>query len=266
MRKYWQVFKISLEQELAYRSRFVVDRLRNVLQLFLIFFLWDSVFMDPSRVVFGYDKARILTYVFGLLIIRPIVSQARSVDIAGDVSSGRLTNYLLKPLDFFGYWFTRDVSSKSIHTVFALIEALVLYWLLAPTLFIQTDPIRLVLFVISLLIAMGLFFVLLSIFNMFPIWHPEQAWGPTFLLIMFVEFLGGGLFPIDVLPGYVQKIINSTPFPYIYYLPMQTYLGKTELLYSVKGVLIALGWFLVLGFALKGIWRVGLRTYRSEGR
>jgi ABC-2 type transport system permease protein len=266
MKKYLSVFKISFQQEFAYRLNFIMWRVRNVLQIFLVFFLWDTVFRDPSRVVFGYDRAKILTYVFGIIIIRAVVISARSIDIAGELSRGDLVNYLTKPVSYFKYWFTRDLSSKALNLIFAIVEIPILFLILKPPFFFQTNPLYLAIFFISLIVAIVLFFHILFLFNMFPMWYPDQAWGPTFLLMIFIEFLGGGVFPIDVLPSGIQKILYLTPFPYLIFAPLQIYLGKYDLLTTLRMVLVSLVWTIVLVFTVKKIWNLGLKVYKSEGK
>ena len=103
MKKYLQIFKLSFQQEFAYRLNFVMWRVRNILQIILLFFLWSSVFKDPQTEVFGYNQEKILTYVFGILILRAIVFSARAVDVAGEISNGDITNFLLKPVSYFKY-------------------------------------------------------------------------------------------------------------------------------------------------------------------
>src|SRR5690242_11291139 len=100
MKKYWPIFKASFIQEFAYPANFIMWRVRNIFQISLIFFLWDSIFSNPQRVIFGYDKGKILTYVFGLMFVRSIVLSIRSIDVAGDISRGDLSNYLLKPVGY----------------------------------------------------------------------------------------------------------------------------------------------------------------------
>ena len=94
MNKYLQVFKISFAQEFAYRFNFIMWRVRNVLQIFLVFFLWSTIFSDPDKVIFGYNKDKILTYIFGIMIMKALVLSARVVDVSGEISRGDLTNYL----------------------------------------------------------------------------------------------------------------------------------------------------------------------------
>ena len=266
MKKYWPIFKISFQQEFAYRFNFVMWRVRNVLQIFLIFFLWNTIFSDNSKALFGYDREKILTYVLLLLIIKSYVMSSRSIDIAGEVARGELANYLLKPVSYFKYWFTRDLSSKALNLIFASVEILLLYVILNPPFFFQTKLDFLALFVVSLIISIFLFFLLLFLFNMFPLWYPEQPWGPTFLLLTFVEFLGGGIFPIDILPDKVQKILYFTPFPHLIFSPIQIYLGKFDLMTSVKTLSVGCLWLVILFFIVKKVWNLGLKVYTSEGR
>lgn len=266
MNRYWTVFKISFAQEFAYKLNFVMWRVRNVLQVLVAYFLWTTIFSDPGRVVFGYDRARILTYIFGLIIIRAIVLSSRSIDIAGEVSQGLLTNYLLKPISYIKYWFVRDLSSKALNLIFSVFEVAILFFLLHPQFFLQTNIIFFFLSVISLTIAVVLFYLLMFISNMLPLWLPEQPWSMTFLLLIFSDFLGGGIFPIDILPTYIAKILYLLPFPYLLFVPLQIYLGKFDIATSLNSVAIGFAWIVLLTFITKVIWNAGLKAYRAEGR
>lgn len=267
MKKYLKVFAISFQQEFAYKVNFIMWRVRNVLQIFLVFFLWDTVFINPGRQIFGYDKARILTYIFGLLIVRAFVLSARAGDISGEVARGDLSNYLVKPLDYFKYWFTRDLSSKALNLIFAFFETIILYFILKPPFYLQTNPIYIIGFFISLSIAIFTYFILLLITGSIPLWIPEAAWGVTFLMTaIFVEFLSGALFPLDILPKGLQSAINLTPFPYLIFFPLQVYLGKVSGIVLIKGILVSGFWVVALWIGMKALWKKGLKAYESHGR
>lgn len=267
MKKYWPVFKISFQQEFAYRANFIMWRVRNIFQIFLIFFLWDSVFSDPDRVVFGYDRSKILTYVFGLLIVRALVMSARAVEVPGEVSRGDLSNYLVRPLSYFKYWAARDLSSKLLNISFAIVEALFLYLILRPPFFLQTNPIYIISFFVTILLAMALLFIFYFLTGSIPFWVPEAAWGVNFLfMVVILEFLSGALFPLDVLPPTIQNILNLTPFPYLIFFPLQVYLGQVEYSVVFKGIGISAFWVLILWFVMKHIWNKGLKVYGAYGR
>lgn len=267
MNKYLQVFKISFQQEFVYRLNFIMWRVRNILQIFIVFFLWDAVFRNPEKVIFGYDRAKILTYVFGILIVKAFVLSARAVDVAGEVSNGTFSNYLLKPVSYFGYWLTRDASSKALNLIFAAAEVALLYLLLKPPLFLQTNLGYLIGFIVSVAIAILIFFILLFITSAVPFWMPEASWGTQFLVIVIItEFLSGAVFPLDIFPEVVQKILYVLPFPYLIFFPLQIYLGKLPAAEIFKGLLISSFWLVVLWFFLKSLWNRGLKVYQAFGR
>lgn len=267
MNKYWTIFQISFQQEFAYRLNFVMWRVRNVLQMFLIFFIWSTVFSDPSTNLFGYDRAKILTYVFGILIVKAIVLSARGVDVAHEIAMGDLTNYLLKPVNYFRYWLTRDLSSKSLNFVFAVFEFLVLFLILKPEFFFQTNLVNLLFFAISLLVGILLYFTIIFITSSVAFWTPEMAWGTQFfVIVVIIEFLSGGLFPIDILPGALQNFLYLTPFPYLVFFPLQVYLGKFSILLMWRGLAIGAVWVVVLWLFMKSLWLKGVKIYRAEGR
>jgi ABC-2 type transport system permease protein len=267
MNKYWSIFKISFQQEFAYKINFIMWRVRNVFQIIITFFLWSTVFTNPGTVVFGYDRARILTYVFALMIVRAIVLSARAVDVSSDIAEGNLSNYLVKPISYFKYWFTRDISSKVLNLGFAAVEFTALFLILKPDFYLQTDPYILSAFIISLLVAMLIYFCILFIVSAVPFWAPELGWASQFLVaIVIIEFLSGSLFPIDVLPSGLQRVVMSLPFPYMIFFPVQVYLGKITGVAQMQGFITSFIWLGVLWFFMKYIWNKGLRAYQAFGR
>lgn len=265
--KYISIFKISFQQEFVYRLNFIMWRVRNVMQIFLTFFLWSAVFADPQRVVFGYNQGKILTYVFGILVLRAVVFSARAVNIPGEIESGDLTNYLLKPVGYFRYWFTRDLSSKALNIVFAFFETIFLLLLLRPPIFWQSNFLIVVLFSFSVVAAIFIYFGLLLLTSMVPFWAPSSGWGAQFLFIAIVtEFLSGAVFPLDILPTFWQNVFHFLPFQYLLFFPLQLYLGKINSSTAASGVLIAVFWVIVILIAVKFVWQTGIKRYAAEGR
>lgn len=265
--KYWQIFKISFEQEFAYKLNFIMWRVRNVFQIIITFFLWSTIFSSSGTVIFGYDRTKILTYVFALMIVRAIVLSARAVDVSSDIAEGNLSNYLVKPVSYFRYWLTRDIASKALNFLFAAVEFTALFLILKPAFFLQNDPYVLIAFSISIIIASLIYFCILFIISAVPFWAPELGWGAQFLVvIVLIEFLSGSLFPIDVLPIGLQKIIMSSPFPYMIFFPVQVYLGKITGAAQIQGFVISFIWVVILYLFMKYIWNKGLKAYQAFGR
>jgi ABC-2 type transport system permease protein len=242
-------------------------RIRNVLQIFLVFFLWDAVFSNPGKVIFGYDRAKILTYIFGIMLVRAFVFSARAVDVGEEIASGDISNLLIRPVSYFKYWLTRDLSSKALNLIFAAGEFLILFLILRPPFFFQTNLSVLLAFLIFLIFALLIFFELLFIVSSIPFWFPEATWAGQFLVVVIItEFLSGATFPLDILPLVWQKVLYLLPFPYLIFYPVQVYLGKITGDALVGGFLISLFWVITLNFLMRWLWNKGLKAYQAFGR
>ena len=131
----------------------------------------------------------------------------------------------------------------------------------------QTNLVVLFAVFISLILAVVLFFCLLFITNMSAFWMPENGWAAQFLFIVIItDFLSGGVFPLDIMPLVLQKVLYSTPFPYLLFFPLQIYLGKIAGLEIIRGLITSFAWVLFLLMILKFTWAKGLRRYSAEGR
>lgn len=267
MNKYWAIFKISLQQEFVYKVNFIMWRLRNVFQIVITFFLWDTIFSGSEKIILGYSKSEILTYIFAIMIVRAIVLSARAVDVSNDIAEGNLSNHLLKPINYFKYWLTRDISSKFLNLSVASIEFTVLFLVFRPSLFFQLDPVSLLVFIVAILMAAAIYFCILFLISSVPFWAPELGWGSFFLVnLVLLEFLSGLVFPIDVLPSIIQKIIMLLPFPYLIFFPIQVFLGKITGVSLIQGFIIATFWVITLSVVLRHVWNKGLKQYQAFGR
>lgn len=242
-------------------------RVRNVFQIIITFFLWSTIFSNSGTVIFGYDRTRILTYVFALMIVRAIVLSARAVDVSSDIAEGNLSNYLVKPISYFKYWLTRDISSKALNLSFAAVEFTALFLILKPAFYFQTDTFVLLAFLISVIIASLIYFCILFLVSAVPFWAPELGWASQFLVaIVLIEFLSGALFPIDILPLALQKFVMSLPFPYMIFFPVQVYLGKITGAAQIQGFIISGVWLAVLYLLMRYVWSKGMKAYQAFGR
>jgi len=265
MKKYKQVFVTSWQNEFTYRLNFVLWRVRNVMRILLTYFLWNGVFLKNSSVA-GFTKPQMLTYVFLVLLVQSIVLSAPSGDnIGSEIGSGELSNYLLKPVNYLKYWFTRDLSSKLLNILFAIGELTILYILLKPQIVIP-NYYSLLLFTITIILSGILYFFLEVSTRFVAFWMPEYTWGFTFLTLVFIETLSGMIFPISLFPPFIKFLVHLTPFPYLIYYPISIFIGETTGL-SAIAVLISLSLWIFAFYKLTlFIWSRGLRVYSSEGR
>jgi ABC-2 type transport system permease protein len=264
--KYWQIAKISWSNGLVYRLNFVMWRVRVVVQLLTAYFLWLAVF-SRNQLAFGYDRTQILTYILIGSIIRTLVLSQRSIDAQVEIASGDLSNYLVKPINYFRYWLARDGADKLLNLIFGLGELALVILLLRPAIAGPAGGMNLVGFLGLVTGAMMMYFYLSMMISLTTFWYPEQnGWPQRFLTMMILEFLAGGLFPLDILPEPVFRVVRFLPTSYLIFMPMQVYLGRlTGQELGLNLVVIAV-WLVIFKQAAKMVFKRGLRSYEAYGR
>lgn len=264
--KYSQIFKISWENGFVYRLNFVMWRVRSILRILMLYFLWSAVF-SRSETVFGYEKSAMLTYILGTSILQALVLGSRSADVGGEISNGDVSNFLLKPVSYLRYWFVRDLADKLLNILFVVAELGLIFWILRPSLIFPQNGSTVLFFIIASLLAMFLFFYLSLLVSMTAFWYPEHgSWPPRFLFTVILEFIAGGIFPLDILPGLVFGLIKFLPTTYLLFFPLQIYLGRISGKEMFFGLIVMIAWTFILGKIVHFVWQKGLRRYEAYGR
>lgn len=263
MGKYFQIFQVGVSEVFVWKLNFVLWRVRVVLRILLLYFLWSTIFLSQEN-VFGYNREQILTYVLGVSFLTSLILSSRTQDVAGEIREGWLTNFLVRPISYFGWWWMRDAVDKVINIVFATLELGVLYFLLRPGLFLQTNITAISLTVAAVILAAILWFYFSFLVSLFAFWIAE-VWGIRFLLFIALEFLSGGTFPLDILPAPIFQLLSLTPFPYLLYFPLKIYLGQLTTEQILVGFSVLVAWIGFSVVTVKFLWMRGLVSYGGEG-
>lgn len=264
MKKYWRVVKNQWEEILTYRLNFIMWRVRNVLQLLAIYFLWFAI-VTQNGGAFGYSTSLLLTYIFGGYILQSFIFATRTQTIGVDITRGDLLNYLVRPLNYFNFYIAKDIGDKIMNLLFSFGEIGLLIFLLRPSLFLQRDPWYLLAFFISILVAIVLFFILSLLLSLIGFWS-EDIWSARFLFMILLSFFAGAYFPLDILPQPLFSLFQALPFTYLLYFPLKIYLGQVSFMQIALGLSLAGIWVVALLFLTKIVWAKGLRSYAAYGR
>jgi ABC-2 type transport system permease protein len=261
--KYFAVFQISWEQGFVYRLNFILWRVRIVLQLLLVYFIWWTVFQSTDS-VFGYNQSSILTYIVIAALIRAIVTSSRATDLNNQINDGSIANFLIKPLGLIRYYLARDFADKLLNIAFVILEISVVVLILKPKIMLQENLVILIIFVIASIMGIVLNFAIGFLISLTSFWV-ENSWGPLFLIMILLEGLGGGLFPTDILPVSVFNMLMLTPFPYLIYFPAKLYLGTMSISEILFGFLILTFWIIILWQIMIMTLKAGLKHYSAGG-
>lgn len=258
------VFKISLANIFQYRLNFLVGRLRNLILLATLYFLWKTVF-GPQQNLFGYSLAAMFTYVAGSHLARSVILLTNTTNIASEITGGgKFFSYLLRPISYLKYWFTADFAYKIIDLIAAVIEIAVLVWFLKIPLILQANSGLILATILAVVGAIILNFYLGYLVALLAFWTP-QAWGPRFLFDLLLSFSAGAFFPLDVFGPIIKNFFASLPFYYLLFFPVNVYLGRIDTPSIFIGLIITISWIAVIGTITQFVWQKGLRAYEGGG-
>ena len=89
----------------------------------------------------------------------------------------------------------------------------------------------------------------------------------TFIFILFAfEYIASGhLFPLDILPHTIERLLYLTPFPYQLFFPISIYMGKAAGQELLKGLAVQLFWVVAAYVLARFAWKRGIRRYSAVG-
>ncbi|TSD01118.1 MAG: ABC-2 type transport system permease protein [Parcubacteria group bacterium Athens0714_25] len=263
MKKYWMVFYLSWARQFEYRFNFFLGRMRNIIVLLLLFYVWKSLTLRNGSFA-GYSEIEIITYVFVVNIIRSIIFGSQSSDIAQEINQGIFSKYLAMPVNYFWYNFFRQLAQRVINLISAIIEVVIFAIILKVDIFAQTNWVILLWFGVSVFLAICLYFVSSYSMNLLAFFSRE-AMGPKFLFDWILEFGSGAYFPLSILSRIFFIPLMFLPFAYLVYFPVEIYLGRVSFWQANIGICFQIFWILVAGLIARIVWKKGLRRYSGEG-
>jgi ABC-2 type transport system permease protein len=263
VKKYLTAYSISLQETLQRRSTLIMDRIGGFAVVLSLYSFWNAL-LGSKPSFLGYTRPEMLTYVLVINILRSFVFTGRGWQLVGEISSGKISSYLVRPISYHGYALSLDLAQKTIHVVSAFLEVALLAALVRGGLFLPHDPATWVIFLISAIIASLLFFFMEFIVSSLAFWTSESG-GPLFCFELFLSFAAGAFFPLDVLPEGLRRALSLTPFPYMVYFPARVFLEKVSLAEGLRLLAIEAAWLAVFIAAASAAWRAGVRSYAAEG-
>lgn len=265
MRKNWLIFKFTLQDYFVYRINFFLWRFRSLVSFFVLVFFWQAIYFD-KKILFGYSKSQIIAYVVGVAFLKSLIFESRSFDeLPGMIKNGSLLKWLIRPLDVFRFFFIRDCAAKILNVVFSIGEIFLVVKLLDLNFYLPTNLATLFLFLAALILSTILYFLIGILISSFCFWL-EEVWATRWLFgIIFLEFLSGVYFPIDLLPSALVKVISLTPFPYLIYFPLKIWTQGINSIQAAKTLMILALWIVLTWYLIKKAWQKGLKKYAAYG-
>ena len=268
---WWFIFRIALEERLAYRGDFALGTLMRFLPIITQIFLWWAVFESVqggtgSGTLVGYSFHDMVAYYLLSMLGRAFSSMpGLASTVSKQIRDGEIKKYLIQPIDMIGFMLLGRAAHKvAYYTISTLPFALVFF--LCRGYFTNGWPAPDVIaaFVISLIFAFLLGYFMDLCIGLVGFWFLEVS-SLLFVYMLLNFFLSGHMFPLDLLPEPWRSIVNFCPFKYLAYFPAAVFLGKVPHEILWREIAIEAAWLIGLILLSRILYARGVRRYSGYG-
>ncbi|MFQ3599632.1 MAG: ABC-2 family transporter protein [Chloroherpetonaceae bacterium] len=263
MKKYFFVYRTSLQRFVEYRGEILMDISGKILlPIFVQSILWRAVIEStPDGQIAGYTYEAMFQYVvLSILIANFVKVDSVERQISNAIKDGTLNKFLAQPVDFALY---------NLMTFFAdstpvLLGGAIVYGVMLWTGFVSATAFQILSGMLVLLF--GLFISFLLAFMIAALaFYMDEVWTLFVMKNMSMWFLTGQVIPLDMFPESVARVLKFLPFGYLAFVPTKIFTGA----FSTQEILFALSvvfcWTLGLYLLYKIFWTYSLRQYSAFG-
>ncbi|MNR34755.1 hypothetical protein D3C85_1525530 [compost metagenome] len=93
----------------------------------------------------------------------------------------------------------------------------------------------------------------------------DQASAFDLVLTYMLTLFGGVLAPLSLYPGWMQSILEWSPFPYIINFPIRIIMGELSAEQLMSGLLFQIFLVVALSLLVRFIWGAGIKRYSVFG-
>ncbi|MEV6953953.1 ABC-2 family transporter protein [Streptomyces sp. NPDC051183] len=205
--------------------------------------LWDE---RPG--LGGYDQAQALTFIWvsqAMLAAAALIGGGFQEELQERVRTGDIAVDLYRPVDLQMWWLAGDLGRAAYHLVARGAVPMVV-GALAFRLALPADPLRWLLFLVAVVLAVVVSFALRYLLGLAAFWLMDGA-GINLMATVVSIFFSGMLLPLTVFPGGFGEFVRLLPWAAMLQVPLDVLLGMGA---GAGGALRALGfqagWALVL--------------------
>lgn len=265
-RKYWYVLNIALSERLVYRTDFFLGTLMRFAPMITTILLWRAIYGESETKEFnGLTYQNVVAYYLLTMISRAFSSMpGLAASIARDVREGTIQRYLIQPIDQIYYLLMTRVAHKIVYYAVATLPFAIVFWLCRGFFPGWPGPLEFAGYVASLVMAFCLGFFFEVSIGLLSFWLLEIS-SFLFIVMSLNYFLSGHMVPLDLLPERLAAVLRLLPFQYLAYFPAMVMLGKITGMELARGLLVQLGWLVLLVGTSRVLYRRGLRRYSAFG-
>src|SRR4249919_2291818 len=244
--KYITVFNLGIQNTFVYRWNYLLRAIFGIIPLIGTVFLWRAIFRESGGGMRGYDYGAMIYYYLLTILVSNLVTPTEDEwQIAADIREGQINSFLTKPMSYLGYRFCIFLSGRLVYTAVTILPIAAIFFYFRRFIILPNDAVTWLAAIVSLLMSALIQFFLTYSLSMMAFWILEIS-TIVFIVYSFEYFLGGQMFPLDIMPPAVQAIMKWLPFYYELFCPIAIFQGRLHGAEMLSALAIQCGWMLAM--------------------
>ncbi|MEI7890877.1 MAG: ABC-2 family transporter protein [bacterium] len=262
MSKYLAVVSNSVKKSLVYRANTFIMVVSTFFSFVVLFYFWSSIYGQGNKIG-TYTLAEIISYYIFLTIFELLVmGDGTAWSIGDEIKSGQITSSILRPIKYLEYKFSQSIGSLLFRLMIFSLPIIGALLLLRDYLVAPGSLMVYAFFALGAIMSYALYFLVFYIVGLISFWTGD-SYGFFFAAFVVINFMQGGLFPLDLLPKWFLMVGNFLPFKYLFFVPVGIVTGR--LVFDYTFVLIPVLWCVALYFIANLLYKKGLKKYEGYG-
>lgn len=262
LRKWRAIFSIYFQDGLAYRASGIIWILTDVTTAVTMPLVWARSASVSGKIA-GFTGSDFVLYYLCMLLLGSFVTSHIMWEVAMEIKEGQFSTMLVRPVSFLQFTFLRNLTWRIIRT--ALFAPMFLLMLFLYRGFLDNAHIYVGWeFWTSMVLGHLVSFTLVTTMAMFALFT-QEVFSIFELYYIPMLFLSGTLFPISVMPVWVQVIAKAAPFYYTIGAPTEILIGRSSGAIAHQTILMQATWIVAAFLLGRFLWTKGLKHYSGVG-
>ncbi|MBN1591705.1 MAG: ABC-2 family transporter protein [Candidatus Coatesbacteria bacterium] len=258
----WPLVKIGALESIAFRLRPIMALSAYPVTIFANYCLYMAVFSHRETVA-GYTVGEAVTYIGIAWLMRSTFKTNTDRHIGYRVRSGDIALDLMRPIYYPALVFWQNLG-RTLSRLLIISVPLIVFSKLAMNITTPRDLKTWAFFAASVAIAHLMVFsidFMVGVSAFFVEFNVEFAW----TIDLTVRLMAGLVIPIDFFPKAFASVLLHSPLKYIYFLPIQIYLGRIPAEEIAPALFSGFLWLMGMLLAAHILFKAGTRRLTIQG-
>lgn len=240
---YLYVYKTQIQKTIAYRFDVYGNIFMQCIIMFASAFFWRALYRGVDTVQgIGVENMLVYTVVSSMMAV--LFTTGVENRVIRSVEKGTVAMDMLRPINLFGIYFFEDLGN--ITALF--FQNLLPIFLIGSICIAVPKPVSIGAFLLFFVSFVMAFFINWLSAVCFAMWAFTAINMEPMVQVKkhLIRLLSGSIIPMWFFPEWLSNILNVLPFVYIYQLPLDIYIGKTDAAGAAPRLCIQCAWVCIL--------------------